>query len=106
MPLLIPEENFFKEKEHVEGFTPEVFWVTEHGTEKFDTKYALRPTSETAFYYMFSLWVNSHRDLPYKTFQRANIFRYDTKATKPFFRGREFYFFESHNLFENYEEPA
>ncbi|MDD3244770.1 MAG: proline--tRNA ligase [Candidatus ainarchaeum sp.] len=104
MPLLIPEENFFKEKEHVQGFTPEVFWVTEHGDEKFETKYALRPTSETAFYFMFSLWVDSHRDLPFKTYQRANIFRYDTKATKPFFRGREFYFFETHNIFETYEE--
>ncbi|MFA5745823.1 MAG: proline--tRNA ligase [archaeon] len=104
MPMLIPEENFFKEAEHVEGFTPEVFWVTEHGDEKFDQKYALRPTSETAFYYMFSYWLESYRDLPIKTYQRANIFRYDTKQTKPFFRGREFYWFETHNIFETAED--
>lgn len=104
MPTLIPEENFKKETEHVEGFTPEVFWVTEHGSEQFEQKLALRPTSETAFYYMFKYWLKSYRDLPFKTYQRANIFRFDTKATKPFFRGREFYFFESHNLFETYED--
>ncbi len=104
MPLLIPEENFLKEAEHVDGFCPEVFWVTEHGTEKFEQKYALRPTSETAFYYMFAYWLESYRDLPIKTYQRANIFRYDTKQTKPFFRGREFYWFETHNIFETAED--
>lgn len=104
MPLLIPEENFFKESEHVEGFSPEVFWVTEHGDEKFEQRYALRPTSETAFYYMFAYWLESYRDLPVKTYQRANVFRYDTKQTKPFFRGREFYWFETHNIFENYDD--
>jgi len=104
MPLLIPEENFLREAEHVEGFSPEVFWVTEHGSEKFEQKYALRPTSETAFYYMFAYWLESYRDLPIKTYQRANIFRYDTKQTKPFFRGREFYWFETHNIFETSED--
>lgn len=104
LPVLIPEENFFKEAEHVEGFTPEVFWVTEHGNEKLEQRYALRPTSETAFYYMFAYWLESYRDLPIKTYQRANIFRYDTKQTKPFFRGREFYWFETHNIFETYED--
>ncbi len=104
MPLLIPEENFYKEAEHVEGFSPEVFWVTEHGSEKLEQRYALRPTSETAFYYMFSYWLESYRDLPLKTYQRANIFRYDTKQTRPFFRGREFYWFETHNLFETHDD--
>ena len=104
MPTLIPEENFLKESEHVEGFTPEVFWVTEHGTEKFENRYALRPTSETAFYFMFKYWLQSYKDLPMKTYQRANVFRYDSKATKPFIRGREFYWFETHNLFENYDD--
>jgi prolyl-tRNA synthetase len=104
MPTLIHEDNFLREAEHVEGFIPEVFWVTEHGNEKFENKYALRPTSETAFYYMFNYWIHSYKDLPYKTYQRANIFRYDTKATKPFFRGREFYFFETHNLYRTYED--
>lgn len=104
MPCLIPEENFKKEAEHVEGFTPNVFWVTEHGDEKFEERYALRPTSETAFYYMFKYWVQSYKDLPLKTYQRANIFRYETKATKPFFRAREFYWFETHNVFETLDE--
>ena len=104
MPTLIPEENFLKESEHVEGFTPEVFWVTKHGDEDFEQRYALRPTSETAFYFMFNYWVQSYKDLPLKTYQRANIFRYDSKATKPFIRGREFYWFETHNLFETLKE--
>lgn len=104
LPTLIPEENFLKEQEHVEGFTPEVFWVTEHGTEKFEEKYALRPTSETAFYFMFKYWLSSYKDLPIKTYQRANVFRYETKATKPFLRSREFYWYEAHNLFETFED--
>jgi prolyl-tRNA synthetase len=95
-PTLIPEENLKKESTHVKGFTPEVFWVTQGGGKKFNEKYALRPTSETAFYQMFSLWIRSHKDLPFKTYQRANIFRYDTKATRPFLRSREFYWIETH----------
>jgi prolyl-tRNA synthetase len=104
MPTLIPEENFLKEAEHVDGFTPEVFWVTKHGDEDFEQKYALRPTSETAFYYMFKFWIQSYRDLPLKTYQRANVFRFDSKATKPFIRGREFYWYETHNIFETFKE--
>ncbi len=106
MPTLIPEENFLKESEHIEGFSPEVFWVTKHGDEDFEQKYALRPTSETAFYYMFKYWIQSYRDLPLKTYQRANVFRYDSKATKPFLRGREFYWYESHNIFETLEDAV
>lgn len=104
LPTLIPEENFLKEAEHVEGFTPEVFWVTKHGNEDFEKRLALRPTSETAFYYMFSYWLQSYKDLPMKTYQRANVFRYESKATKPFIRGREFYWYESHNIFETLED--
>jgi len=95
-PTLIPEKNFKIESSHVKGFTPEVFWVTEAGENKLDEKYALRPTSETAFYQMFSLWIQSYKDLPYKTYQRANIFRYETKATRPFLRSREFHWIETH----------
>jgi prolyl-tRNA synthetase len=95
-PTLIPEKNFKLESSHVEGFTPEVFWVTEGGKDKFEEKLALRPTSETAFYQMFSLWIRSHNDLPFKTYQRANIFRYETKATRPFLRSREFHWIETH----------
>jgi len=95
-PTLIPESNLKKESSHIGGFTPEVFWVTEGGTKKLEEKYALRPTSETAFYQMFSLWIRSYKDLPFKTYQRANIFRYDTKATRPFLRSREFHWIEGH----------
>ena len=95
-PTLIPEKNFKIEGEHVKGFTPEVFWVTEAGDSKLEERYALRPTSETAFYQMFSLWLSSYKDLPFKTYQRANIFRYETKATRPFLRSREFHWIETH----------
>ncbi len=103
-PTLIPEKNFMLESEHVEGFTPQVFWVTAGGETKFEEKLALRPTSETAFYSMFSLWIRSYKDLPFKTYQRANVFRYETKATRPFLRTREFHWIETHNAFATREE--
>src|SRR3989339_2242515 len=103
-PTLIPESNLTKEAKHVEGFTPEVFWVTEAGTTKFEERLALRPTSETAFYQMFSLWIRSYKDLPFKTYQRANVFRYGTKATRPFLRSREFHWIEAHCAHETKED--
>ncbi|MFC1685891.1 proline--tRNA ligase [Nanoarchaeota archaeon] len=98
-PTLIPESNLVKEASHLSGFTPEVFWVTHGGNKKFEEKYALRPTSETAFYQMFALWLRSYKDLPFKTYQRANVFRYETKATRPFLRSREFHWIETHCAF-------
>lgn len=96
-PSLIPEENLKKESSHIKGFTPEVFWITSHGNnELMEEKLALRPTSETAFYQMFALWIRSYKDLPFKTYQRANVFRYETKATRPFLRSREFHWIETH----------
>lgn len=95
-PTVIPEKNFKLESDHVEGFTPQVFWVTQAGEDKFEEKLALRPTSETAFYQMFSLWIRSYKELPFKTYQRANVFRYETKATRPFLRSREFHWIEAH----------
>lgn len=95
-PTVIPESNFKKESSHVKGFTPEVFWVTHGGTKKMEEKLALRPTSETAFYQMFNLWIRSYNDLPFKAYQRANVFRYETKATRPFLRSREFHWIETH----------
>ncbi len=96
-PTLIPEENLKKESEHIGGFTPEVFWVTHGGKKKFEEKFALRPTSETIIYSMFSKWIRSYNDLPFKMYQRANVFRYETKATRPFLRSREFYWIERHS---------
>ncbi len=102
-PTLIPEENFLKEKEHVEGFAPEVFWVTEKGREKLDRKLALRPTSETAFYQMYGLWVESFSQLPMKLYQSCSVFRAE-KETNPFLRGSEFLWIETHDLFTSAEE--
>ncbi len=103
-PTVIPEKNFFLEAEHVEGFTPQVFWVTHGGETQLEEKLALRPTSETAFYSMFSQWIRSYKDMPFKTYQRANVFRYETKATRPFLRSREFYWIETHNAFATEKE--
>lgn len=95
-PTLIPEDNLKKESSHIGGFAPEVFWVTHAGDTKLKPKLALRPTSETAMYQMFALWVRSYNDLPLKTYQRAQVFRCDTKATRPFLRSREFHWIETH----------
>ncbi len=103
-PTLIPEDNFQKETSHVKGFSPEVFWVTHGGNTKFNERLALRPTSETAFYQLFSLWIRSYKDLPFKTYQRANIFRYETKATRPFLRSREVHWIETHCAFASQED--
>jgi len=102
-PTLIPESNLKKETSHIQGFTPSVFWVTEGGDKKLEERYAMRPTSETAFYQMFALWIRSYKDLPFKTYQRANVFRYETKATRPFLRSREFHWIETHCAFPNLE---
>lgn len=103
-PTVIPESNFKKEASHVAGFTPEVFWITHGGEKELDEKLALRPTSETAFYQMFSLWIRSYKDLPFKAYQRAQVFRHETKATRPFLRSREFHWIETHCAFANPED--
>jgi len=103
-PTLIPESNLTKESSHIKGFTPDVFWVTHGGETKLEEKYALRPTSETLFYQMFSQWIRSYKDLPFKAYQRANVFRYETKATRPFLRSREFHWIESHCAHETEQD--
>ncbi len=105
MPSLIPESNFLLEAKHVEGFAPEVFWVTEAGNSgPLSERLALRPTSETALYQMYSLWIRSYKDLPFKRYLSCQVWRYEGKATRPFFRGREFHWIESHNVFATMEE--
>ncbi len=101
MPSVIPESNLKKEASHIQGFTPEVFWLK---TVENEEKLALRPTSETIFTPMFALWVRSHRDLPLKLYQRGSVFRYDTKATRPLIRGREFQWIECHDAFATKKE--
>lgn len=88
-PLLIPDYMLGKEGEHIKDFENEVYWVTHGGKTPLDVKLALRPTSETAIYPMFQLWINAYSDLPLKIFQIVNVFRYETKATRPMIRVRE-----------------
>ncbi|MCI4344959.1 MAG: proline--tRNA ligase [Thermoplasmata archaeon] len=96
-PALIPNTEFQKEKEHIKGFDAQVYWVTRGGTTPLDVELVLRPTSETAMYPVFALWVRSHRDLPLNVYQIVNIFRYETKTTRPFIRVREIHFLEEHS---------
>lgn len=104
-PLLIPENEFMKEAEHIKGFEDEVYWVTHGGLSPLDVKLALRPTSETAIYPMYSLWVRSHADLPLKLYQIVNTFRYETKHTRPLIRVREITsFMESHTVHTTWED--
>jgi len=103
-PLLIPESYFTKEKEHVKGFAPEVAWVTHAGEHKLEEKFAIRPTSETTICISYSKWIRSHRDLPLLINQWVNVMRWETKATRPFLRSREFLWQEGHCLYETDEE--
>ena len=117
-PLLIPEDLLEKEnrlvsllkrareegvdpselrvEEEEAGFKKEVYWVRHAGETDLDVPMFLRPTSETAMYTMFPLWIRSHADLPLKTYQIVNTFRYETKQTRSFIRVREIHFFEAH----------
>ena len=103
MPVLIPETLLNKEKEHVEGFAPEVAWVTIGGQEKLEEKLCIRPTSETIFSSMYSKWLNSWRDLPYLYNQWCSVLRWE-KETRPFLRSREFLWQEGHTIHETAEE--
>jgi len=104
-PLLIPEQEFMKEAEHIKGFENEVYWVTHGGTTPLEVRLALRPTSETAIYPMYALWVRSHADLPIKYYQIVNTFRYETKQTRPLIRLREITSFkEAHTVHATWEE--
>lgn len=102
-PMFIPESFFQKEKEHVEGFNPELPWVTEAGGEKLEERLAIRPTSETIFGHMYSKWIQSYRDLPVMINQWANVVRWE-KRTMPFLRTSEFLWQEGHTAHENEEE--
>jgi prolyl-tRNA synthetase len=106
-PLLIPETEFMKEATHIKGFEDEVYWVTHGGKNELDVPLALRPTSETAIYPMYSLWIRSHTDLPLKLYQIVNTFRYETKHTRPLIRLREITSFkEAHTVHATREEAA
>lgn len=104
-PLLIPESLLNKEKEHVEGFAPEVAWVTYGGSEQLEERLCIRPTSETIICSMYSKWIRSHRDLPLLINQWANVMRWE-KTTRPFLRTREFLWQEGHTLHSNEKEAV
>lgn len=102
-PLLIPESFLNKEKEHVEGFAPEVAWVTQGGNEPLAERLCIRPTSETIICSMYAKWLNSYRDLPFLYNQWANVVRWE-KTTRPFLRTSEFLWQEGHTVHETFEE--
>jgi prolyl-tRNA synthetase len=103
-PVVIPEDAFKKEEDHIEGFSGEVFWITHAGENELERRLLLRPTSETAIYPMFKIWVRSHADLPLRMHQTCNVYRYETKATRPLFRGREFLWNEAHTAHVDFED--
>ncbi len=103
-PLLIPEKLLQKEKEHVEGFSPEVAWVTQTGDTKLDERLAIRPTSETIMYDSFPKWIRSWRDLPLRLNQWNSVLRWEFKHPTPFLRSREFLWNEGHTAFSTKEE--
>ncbi len=96
-PLLIPENLLIREAEHVQGFSPEVAWVTEGGGERLPERLAIRPTSETIVGAMYSKWIHSYRDLPVLMNQWSNVVRWE-KATRPFLRTTEFLWQEGHTV--------
>ena len=104
-PLFIPESLLMREADHVEGFAPEVAWVTEGGGEKLTERLAIRPTSEVVIGMMYARWIQSHRDLPVLINQWANVVRWE-KATRPFLRTLEFLWQEGHTAHASREEAA
>ena len=103
MPLFIPESLLNKEKDHVEGFAPEVAWVTHGGGERLQERLCVRPTSETLFCELYSKIVQSHRDLPKIYNQWCSVVRWE-KTTRPFLRSAEFLWQEGHTIHATEEE--
>jgi prolyl-tRNA synthetase len=102
-PLFIPESLLNREKEHVEGFAPEVAWVTRGGNEDLEERLVVRPTSEVIIGTMYAKWIQSWRDLPVLINQWANVVRWE-KVTRPFLRTTEFLWQEGHTAHETAEE--
>ena len=103
MPMFIPESLLQKEKDHVEGFAPEVAWVTQGGLETLQERLAVRPTSETLFCELYSKIVHSHKDLPKVYNQWCSVVRWE-KTTRPFLRSSEFLWQEGHTVHATAEE--
>ena len=103
MPMFIPESLLNKEKDHVEGFAPEVAWVTHGGNEKLEERLCVRPTSETLFCEHYANIIQSYRDLPKLYNQWVSVVRWE-KTTRPFLRSREFLWQEGHTIHATSEE--
>ena len=103
-PIFIPERLLKKEAEHVQGFAPEVAWVTQAGSSELEERLAIRPTSETLMYEVVSKWIRSWRDLPLRLNQWNNVVRWEFRHPTPFLRSREFLWNEGHTLFATREE--
>jgi prolyl-tRNA synthetase len=103
-PLFIPESYLEREKDIVEGFDPEVAWVTHGGHEELEERLAVRPTSESIIAPYMSQWVRSHRDLPLRVNQWASVVRWEATETKPFFRTKEFLWQEGHTAHATHDD--
>jgi prolyl-tRNA synthetase len=103
-PLFVSQDRLEREKDHVEGFAPEVAWVTKSGEGTLAKPIAIRPTSETIMYPAFSDWIKSHRDLPLKLNQWSNVVRWEFKYPTPFLRSREFLWQEGHTAHATYDD--
>jgi prolyl-tRNA synthetase len=100
-PMFVTKKVLEREKDHVEGFAPEVAWVTKAGTSDLAEPIAIRPTSETVMYPYYANWIRSHRDLPLRLNQWCNVVRWEFKNPQPFLRTREFLWQEGHTAFAN-----
>eukprot|EP00569_Conticribra_weissflogii_P006704 CAMPEP_0171342016 /NCGR_PEP_ID=MMETSP0878-20121228/12861_1 /TAXON_ID=67004 /ORGANISM="Thalassiosira weissflogii, Strain CCMP1336" /LENGTH=744 /DNA_ID=CAMNT_0011844537 /DNA_START=55 /DNA_END=2289 /DNA_ORIENTATION=+ len=103
-PMFVSKDRLEKEKDHVEGFAPEVAWVTHSGDGELAAPIAVRPTSETIMYPAFADWIRSHRDLPLKLNQWSNVVRWEFKDPTPFLRTREFLWQEGHTAHASHED--
>lgn len=103
-PMFVSASALNREKDHVEGFQPEVAWVTKAGTSDLAEPVAVRPTSETVMYPYYSKWIKSHRDLPLRLNQWCNVVRWEFKHPQPFLRTREFLWQEGHTAFSSKKE--
>ncbi|KNA10120.1 hypothetical protein SOVF_147360 isoform A [Spinacia oleracea] len=103
-PLFVSPGVLEKEKDHIEGFAPEVAWVTKSGQSDLEVPIAIRPTSETVMYPYYSKWIRGHRDLPLRLNQWCNVVRWEFSNPTPFIRSREFLWQEGHTAFATLEE--
>jgi prolyl-tRNA synthetase len=105
-PMFLSKQSLDKEKDHVEGFAPELAWVTRAGDEELANPVAVRPTSEALMYPYFAKWIRSHNDLPFRINQWCNVVRWEAKQTVPFLRQREFLWQEGHTAHKSEELAA